>query len=566
MTLTYGGAGTGSSGSGGSPALTPGAPSISGAGYRNFLCVTWKPSSIDADPVVTTTAGAWKHISTAYNTTDVASSADHGSMRTAVWYVDGECPTATNVKFAGTIGAAQAVIVNYVNSDPDNYSIAHNLGWGEQNTEGANYSAPSTVGGNIFLESGDTVVAITGTNTDGGTPSAPTFASSGVTFGTPVFSYAAASTTGDDGWLGVVTAAVTGGTETTTTTYSHTNATASQGTTVFIGLKLLSIPTITVTPTADFYINPGYIVHIAGLSSYHYFQVDRHDETGLERAPIRGFQYQPILRSSYTITDYEFRFGAIGCLHPRNQQAYNLSVYYSGQRVAIVIAEYRSPLQDYVDAIDTDFTGDNSLPDGMFAKSFLGVPEIPELNIPVLIGSLETHKSPGNVLSTSHVLGRSNPVVATDVVGGFSGDFTVLVSNGLSNSSYGCPTNVKAYEDLFSRGNVLQLRNVSPLSAGVEDFYFIVTELSMKRENVVAPQLTMVQQARRDPNALLGVGYQPVILLTVSYQRVDAPSYNSVIPSFTWQTLLEGFATWQDVLDTFPSWLSVLQTTDGDFG
>lgn len=557
MSLTYGGAGSISTGSGSSTVLTPGVPGASGVGYRNFLCVLWKPSSITAEPVVTATGGVWKHSVTKSNTTGVASAADVGSMRLSVWYFDGATPTGTTVTFSGTIGAAQAVIINVYNSTGSTVT-GHNFDIAEDDSYGANYSAATTAQ-DIKGATNDLIIAISATDTDAGTVSARAFASSGVTFAALTNPVDNASPTGDDTWLGVSYAAITAGTQVAPITYSHTNASSAKGVTVFLGVRVLALPTFTATPVTDFYQNPAYHLTVSGTDVYSYFEVKRTDQTGLPGDYVRYLQYQAGIRTSYTIDDYEFRFGSTSWLMATNAITYVAKFYYGGEVVATATTVAGSPLTDYANSIDVLGTH----PDALFAKTFINCPNAQGLNIPVVVSDFTGYSTKGTVLTQSHVLGKRNPVVAVDVAEGFTGKFTLLVANQLNNSSYGVPTNVEHYAELFARGETFLMRNVSPLVAGVDDFYFIVVSYDVKRENIVAPQQTMVDQARRNPNGLLDIAYQPIITIDVTFQRVDAPPYTSIIPAFTWQTLLDDFATWQAVLDHFPDWLAVLRTTDG---
>jgi len=561
MSLSYGAAGTVSTGTGLAVSLTPGTPASSGTGYRNFLCVLWKPSSTSAEPTVTATGGVWKHSVTKANTTGVVSGADTGSMRLSVWYVDGTTPTGTTVVITGTVGAAQAIIFNVLNSDAATVT-GHNFDTAEDNAVGANYSATTTAEA-IAATTADLIVAVTATNTDAGTVSARTFTSSGLTFASLTNPVDNASATGDDSWVGVSYAAVTAGSQVATLAYTHTNASPSEGVTIFLGIRALPLPTFTVSRKSDFYQNPAYQLTVTGTDHYAFFEVKRDDQTGLPGDSVRYLQYQEGIRSSYTIPDYEFRFGATGWLMAKNNITYTAKFYYGGEVVTQAIAVAGNPLEDYAATIDATFSG--TIADAVFAKSFLSCPDTASLNIPVVISDFQGYSTKGNVLTSSHVLGRRNPVVAVDVAEGFTGKFTLLVANQLFNSSYGAPTNVEHYTSLLSLGESFLMRNVSPLIAGIDDFYFIVTDFQVKRENIFAPQQTMVDLARSNPIGLLDIAYQPVITIEVTFQRVDAPPYISIIPAFTWQTLADHFDTWQEVADHFPDWNAVAKTTDGIF-
>jgi len=482
-------------------------------------------------------------------------------MRLSIWYYDGTTPTGTTVVIGGTVGAAQALIFNVHNTDASTVT-GHNFDTAEDNAVGANYSATTTAEA-VDAFTGDLLIAVTATNTDAGTVSARAFTSSGVTFAALTNPVDNASATGDDTWVGVSYAAVTAGSQVATLAYTHTNASASEGVTIFLGIRALALPTFTVSRKTDFYQNPAYQLTVTGTDVFSYFEVKRNDQTGLPGDSVRYLQYQAGIRSSYTIPDYEFRFGATGWLMATNNITYTAKFYYGGEVVSQAIAVAGNPLEDYAATIDATFAG--TIPDAQFAKSFLSCPDASALNIPVVISEFGGYSTKGTVLTQSHVLGRRNPVVAVDVAEGFTGTFKILVANQLYNSSYGAPTNVEHYTSLLSQGESFLMRNVSPLIAGIDDFYFIVTDFNVVRENTFAPQQTMVDQARANPIGLIDIAYQPIITIEVTFQRVDAPPYISIIPAFTWQTLADNFDTWQEVADHFPDWLAVAKTTDGVF-
>lgn len=540
--------------------LSPDVATPSGANYRNFLFVIWK-SSTAAEPVVDAGTGEWIRITSSANTTPIASGPNVGSMKGILYYADGTCPTGTTVVFSETVGCAQAVTTNFVNSDGTKV-IGHNYANGEDDTIGANYSATATAIFNAAAVEDDVLVTFTGFNTDDGTPTVPTMTATGITIGAAADHLNIGTATGDDTRIMMSSAGVSNGSQLSPVTYSHTNASSGKGISIFIKLKLLASPVVAVVPQPSFYLDPGFNVTATGMAEFDYFEVLRGDAAGHPVAAVRQGQYQAVLDDEFDVVDYEFSFGSTGRLVPSNPLIYTFNFYYLNQLSYVTIVSTANPMASYTASIDAAALG---IPDGAFPKTYLSVPKVPELNMSVMISEFQDATSDGNILSESHVLGRRNPVVNTDVSSGMTGSFKLLVTTGIGNSSQSVPTNVKVYTDAFGTGNVFMLRNVSPLVAGFEDFYFVVKSYKVRRENVIANQVSMVEQNRIDPNGTIGDAYRPTITIEVGFTETDAPANSHVSQLFTWQTLLDSFTSWQDVLDTFPDWLSVLQVTDGRF-
>lgn len=562
--VTWGSSGGPATGSGVNAAAFPAAASPSGSSYRNFLVVTWKPTTVNVEPDITTSTGEWRRITTSYNAVPVASGADVGSVREVLYYADGVCPTGTLVAFEGNVGSFTAQIFNVFNNDSANYSFSNYNTTGEDGTYGANYSAVGI--SDLLLLKEDYVLVFTGTNTDAGTVSAQTMTTANRVMSTSAQNISDGSSTGDDIHQAissfVVVQEAVGATG--VPTYAHTNASSAQGATIFLRLRLLPNPSLSITPNTAFYSDPGYDITVVGLTPFDYFEVIRSDETGLPEAHVRGGQYQAVSSNTFNTIDYEFRFGSTGYPFARNLLKWTLNVYSGGDLVYTIFSNDNSGLTDWTDSADAVLGG--LLPDSALPKTYISVPDIPELNVPVNIGSFQTWQHQGNILSKSHVLGRRNPVIAQDVVSGKTGSFTILVLfNAFTSGSTGIPFNVEDYTDFLATGNVFMMRNVAPILVGFEDFFFVVESYDVARVNRVTNQQSMIDQNREDQFGSLDEGFWPVIEITVNFTETDAPPNGAVVSQFTWQTLLDNFDTWQAVLDAFPDWLSVLQMTDGNF-
>lgn len=529
-------------GSGSGPLLQPVSPS-SGAGYRNYLVNTWKASDV-SPPVITTTGTTWKFLQRSTQSALVATGADVGSMVTELYYCEDTAPTATNVQFVGTVGSAQSVIFN-VNKSASRITI-HSTETGEDSSYGADYTALSPnnmnkVGSNFGL-----MVAISGTNSDAGTID-PNVTAGGISgfYPTNFNVVDSASATGDDSRLNISYFRAISGTESAGPQVTWTNASSSQGTTVFLWVEAVVTPTITATPTDDFYKTAGYDITVAGLTGFTYTRLYRGDLTGGAQVELRGGQYEAVSSSTRAMTDYEFYFGSSGLISSSNIVTWYADIYYNGE-ITYTATTTKTPINDW----NTSVTTEALQPAAAVVSTFLSNPSIPALNEACLIQDFKAYTRGGNVLSKSHVLGRARPVVTTDVTSGREGTFSILVPESTYSGGFGAAQVVSEYMTLLETGDVLMLRNIQPYAAGFDDFYFIVEGITTSRQNrVINPHAPMA----------------PIMVIEVTWTEVDAPPNTGAVSQFTWQTLLDHFNSWQQVLNTFSSWLQVLQVTDGDF-
>lgn len=171
----------------------------------------------------------------------------------------------------------------------------------------------------------------------------------------------------------------------------------------------------------------------------------------------------------------------------------------------------------------------------------------PDARVAGGIIDLSTWSYRGKVLGSFDVLGRRNPVLITDVLGGRTG--TIVATNlNLFEIDFDGLGPYPAYEavdaqwsSIFNSGSTLLFRSDWTASA-FDDCYFKVQGLEVAR-------LTRI----------LGTEVVPIRQYTIDFVEVDRPITRAVnLELATWQTILANNADWQEVLDDHDSWLSVL--------
>lgn len=153
--------------------------------------------------------------------------------------------------------------------------------------------------------------------------------------------------------------------------------------------------------------------------------------------------------------------------------------------------------------------------------------EQPSLNLPCFVEKFNTWKRSGRFLAKNNVLGRSKPVVVTDVFAGREGDFTFWVGDVLP-PPFDETADVTAYELLFNEGDILLFRAYNENLNAVPPLYFAVESANYEVKT-------------RD-------GLPAVINYKVQYVEVDRPATGTISVSNV---------LWDDVSDTFPDWTSV---------
>jgi len=536
MAISFGAAGSVVTGTGvGSLVLSPVGPA-STANSINLLVAIWKTSAT-GEPTVAATLGTWTRLAFSDSAVDVATGADVGSMGTVVYYSLGSVPTGNTVTFPGTVNSGQAVIVNYTKATSEAWTV--NYSTGQDETYGANYSAAGNT--DFDAVAGDYLVACSGINSDAGAISARAITATGLTLSANTSRVSNLSTDGDDSGLLISDHSVSSGTQTAAPTYAHTNASSTQGTTVVAKLHVIAVPTVVAAVVvAPFAQTAGYRVTVTGLTGYSQFQVTATDDSGVvAERDVRGGQLQSVDGSSFVGDDYEFNFGNTGVNYSPTI-TYKCYVYSDSLLVGTGTDTInQSPVDEWEASLVA--TGDAI---GEGPVSYLSVPLQPALNIPVMIQEFDEYQREGTILSNSHVLGRKNPVVSTDVMAGRTGNFILLVpETGWPHSLY-CPDSINDYISVLETGYTFMLRNLVPWAVGIEDFYFVVKSVQPQRLSRMAPMVGNIKAT---------------MAISVEWIEVDMPPSEEAVSALTWQVLVDNYQSWAQVLSANPTWLDILQ-------
>jgi Carbohydrate binding domain len=161
----------------------------------------------------------------------------------------------------------------------------------------------------------------------------------------------------------------------------------------------------------------------------------------------------------------------------------------------------------------------------------------PGLNQLVTISSMSDAVSAARTQST-YVIGRKNPIVLVDAMGGRSGTITFLTQSLADKETLLATLASPQSQSLF-----LQTAAVD----GFNDMYFSIN--------------TSVTE-----NRPAGVSYDPTRLVPVTYIEVDSPSDAvTAISENDWLDVLNGWSSWQDMLSQRPTWLTVLTAPFGTY-
>jgi hypothetical protein len=542
MAITFGGVGVQQAGGGVTPFLLPVAPA-SGANYINFLLLTWKATDVPEPYAATNGGPQWYRLDLSRNSILEAGGVDVGSMAVSVWYSYGTAPTDTVVQWQGTVGSCTAIIFNYVKSSTEAWIIKHAVG--VDDTSGANYSAAASTSLDATVD--DVVVSCTGLNTDAGTITSEALTATGLTFGTVHSRILNQISTSNDAAVIVYDATVTAGDQTDVTTNTFSNASDNYGASIHIRLRVATAPSITVDPVDSFHTEAGYDVAVAGLTPFSKFHVYRGDQSG-DQFDVRGGQIQTVTGDDWAATDYEFSFGHVDKLNWDNNIVYYVAVLDDSSVVTFTKATMVNAFEDWEDALD-----DAGVSKISAAKTFLSIPDTPTLNTPVLIQEYTAYNRSGNILSKSHVLGRSNPVVNSDVIGGREGKFSILISGDLSTASggVGVVENIKTLIEALKIGQVCLVRHIQPAAVGWEDMFFVSDGITVTRANTSIDETSLYSRVEDVDTHLI---------VEITFVEVDRPDSTTTVAEFSWQSVLTGNLTWNTVLTGNADWLQVLQT------
>ena len=222
-------------------AIAPPVPATAAPTDLSVLSVGMKPFGT----TITTPTG-WTKIGEGTNGS-VASGADTGSMKTAVFVREsaavGAIPT---IAFSGSPSSIIAVINTYSKGPNEIWDFSA-FTVGGQAADTVNYTATGAAGLNVAP--GDWVVAASSLNTDSGTVGSPTIGGmSGATLAAVNVRTNVEQTTGNDSAHAVVDRTVTAGSSNAAPTATHTNASASAGETLWLRLRVITMPILVMPP------------------------------------------------------------------------------------------------------------------------------------------------------------------------------------------------------------------------------------------------------------------------------------------------------------------------------
>lgn len=276
---------------------------------------------------------------------------------------------------------------------------------------------------------------------------------------------------------------------------------------------------------------PGFDITVRGLQtvSADHMEVFRRDPSG--RYPdrrVRGMANVLITDNDLFVTDYE---------PPLNiELEYYLALIEGGTR-SLTGPVFPTP-QPFIPTL-TDAYGDG--------VAYLKVIDRPELSMPLMIEDLTSWSYGGRVQGRYDVLGRRNPVVITDVLGGREGSFTghCVLDRGQSS---------KQLLETFESGATFLLQNNNATVSAFEDMYFKVEQLEFERRT------KMVRHGDRDNPTTP----QVVVTFTVNYVEVDRPDPTGLnIAVLTWGILNDTHDDWEHVLERYNAWEAVLVNPHG---
>lgn len=490
----------------------------------SFLVLGLKACTVILPPV------GWVLLAQLLNGSVADTSPDGGAMRVMV-YVRSGVVTTTNFQVTEAIGSSTiGRIYTYTRAPDELYQWDFTTGADAVNN--ANYSANGD--DNLLAIADDLLLAFTALNSDEGTRTAPLITAAGLSINTPTVRSNDQSTVFNDSGLMAVDALVTSGVEVGPPVFTFTNPSTSSGATVMLRLRRVS-PTIEVLVVDPFTVKVGYEITVAGLTGFSEFEVQRVDTVaGTGTEVVRGGGRQTLSGQTTAVTqDYEFRFRSEN--GTPTVYKWNVLLYLNGKLQGTVSSLTRTPAVDVQDTVCYDYH--------KFPFAWIKSCTTPLLNQPVSIGEFDAYERAGRVLGKHNVIGRSNPVVITDVLGGSEGTFTVLVD--AESHWLGADSIVKYSQDLrllFETGSTYYFQTLDPFSAGMKDFYFSVETVSIKRES-----------------RIVGVEVNPTLTWTIKFVEVDRPgTLDASVSTRTWNSVLLSYTSWHGVHNSNDLWLDVL--------
>lgn len=334
------------------------------------------------------------------------------------------------------------------------------------------------------------------------------------------------------------------GTETGVVSAEYAGVSNAPQVSLFIKLSVVSggLSITAAAPTASFStFDSRYIVSISGVDPAQF------DIYNILRISADN-NYEPeflaadeaITTSGFTVYDYEFHFAPKGSLDEESHY-YQLDLYKAGAKLGSIVSNTVTPHNDR--EIDPEYNGVASPStwikklDGSTAASY-----------PITVGDFATWTRGANILSENHILGNPFPFIITDVMGGKTGSFTIIVFDTPTWVGGGSTVaTIEMVEDLLDSGEILYFSTTWPMLSGIHDFYFRVRTYTVKRMNRTV--------ALHDPTG----SQLPVFEVTVEFVEQERPADQGNIAPITWATVLANYSTWAGMSAANTSWLDVLQ-------
>ncbi len=286
---------------------------------------------------------------------------------------------------------------------------------------------------------------------------------------------------------------------------------------------------VTYTIAGGFYV-PGYQINVTGLSS-----VSNADTVLVQRrqlgdgavTDVRGIAHVAVISDAATSVDYEYHYYS-----DNNGFVYDVYVYdTSGSQLATVTS---TPtlfgIQSRTD-LETSYPWTSAVMQSI---------QQPALSLPLIISQFSEWSYPGRILGEYNVLGRGNPVVLTDQMGGRTGSFSVLVNTALSTIRDDLFQLLFKYNDTF-------LFQPYYSSGNVGNFYFKIANVNATRSSIADSILSTLRTSTT------------TMLYTIDFIEVDRPIAGSIpFELISWQDVLNNNASWNTVKTSHADWLDVL--------
>lgn len=494
----------------------------------NFIVIVAKPWDLDFYLPV-----GWEKISSNYSGTVAPAGDDTGSVRISVFRGFGRTGSVT-MSANAPVSTLIAQMFSCSRTDGDGWLV--DFTFGTDQVWSTNYSA--TGAANFEAVADDFVIALTGLANDS-TSVTPLQTYPGLTLDGTVALSNEKTAVGTNCALRIDKDLVLGGTQSGAPTYSHVSSDFNWGATIF--MRIHSSPaTITLEPIDPFSHIAGYRGFVDNVSQYDFYFIQRIEVSG-RYAPelVRGGGYIRVDgRSDIPYYDYEFHFTdkqGVMCVY-RNE----LYLYKNGFLQDVLYT------QEYVPELERqDSEAFEYLKSPM---SFIKDVTTPALNMPVTIKGIKGYSREARILGKYSVIGRKNPVVITDVTSGMTGEMEVLVHIS-PNWTHGFGTANRDFQikELIDQGSVYYYQSVLPMFTGIDDFYFVIEDVSFERLN-------------ESVSPFAGL---PITVWTIKFTEVDRPSNLDIaVGGGTWTQVDSTYASWANVDLANNSFLELYQRLD----